>query len=65
MIKVIKNDKLNWNQVLDFKGWKNSTSDHYGVKAIPSNVLIDKEGDIIAKNIFGRRLVAKLKEVMP
>ena len=63
--KAIKDDKLNWNQVSDLKGWKNSTSDQYGIKAIPSNLLLDKNGTIIAKNLFGRKLTDKLSELMP
>jgi peroxiredoxin len=63
--KAIKDDKLNWPQVSDLQGWKNSTSDQYGIKAIPSNILLDKEGKIIAKNIFGKKLMDKLSELMP
>jgi peroxiredoxin len=62
--KAIKDDKLNWNQVSDLQGWKNSTSDQYGIKAIPSNLLLDKDGKIIAKNIFGEKLMDKLSELM-
>jgi thiol-disulfide isomerase/thioredoxin len=63
--KAIKDDKLNWNQVSDLQGWKNSTSDEYGIKAIPSNLLLDKDGKIIAKNVFGKKLTDKLSELMP
>ena len=63
--KAIKDDKLNWNQVSDLQGWKNSTSDQYGIKAIPSNLLLDKDGKIIAKNIFGKKLTDKLSGLMP
>jgi alkyl hydroperoxide reductase subunit AhpC len=63
-IKAIADDHLAWNQVSDLQGWKNATSDEYGIKAIPSNVLVDKNGVIIAKNIFGEKLVSKLKEVL-
>jgi peroxiredoxin len=62
--KAIKDDKLNWNQVSDLQGWKNSTSDQYGIKAIPSNLLLDKDGKIIAKNLFGKKLTEKLSELM-
>jgi len=62
--KAIKDDKLKWNQVSDLQGWKNSTSDQYGIKAIPSNLLLDKDGKIIAKNIFGKKLTDKLSELM-
>ncbi len=63
--KAIKDDHLDWNQVSDLKGWENSTSDMYGVKAIPSNLLLDKDGKIITKNIFGEKLIQKLSELMP
>ena len=63
--KAIKDDKLDWYQVSDLQGWKNSTSDQYGIKAIPSNLLLDKDGKIIAKNIFGKKLIDKLSELMP
>ncbi len=62
--KAIADDKLEWNQVSDLQGWKNSTSDQYGIKAIPSNVLLDKNGKIIAKNIFGKKLQDKLSEII-
>jgi len=63
-VKAIADDHLNWNQVSDLKGWQNSTSDEYGIKAIPSNLLVDTNGIIIAKNIFGNKLTQKLNEVL-
>ena len=61
--KAIKDDGLVWQQVSDLQGWKNATSDLYGIKAIPTNFLFDKDGKIIAKIIFGKKLSAKLSEV--
>jgi len=63
-LKAIKDDHLNWYQVSDLQGWKNETSDQYGIKAIPSNLLLDKDGKIIAKNIFGDKLTEKLNELL-
>jgi peroxiredoxin len=63
-VKAIADDHLDWNQVSDLKGWQNSTSNQYGIKAIPSNVLLDKNGIIVAKNVFGDKLKDKLKELM-
>lgn len=62
--KAIKDDGLNWKQVSDLKGWKNATSTLYGIKAIPSNLLLDKEGRIVAKNLFGKKLADKMAELM-
>jgi thiol-disulfide isomerase/thioredoxin len=64
-LKAISDDQLNWHQVSDLKGWGNATSESYYVKAIPSNVLLDKEGRIVAKNLFGKKLTDKLSELMP
>ncbi len=64
-VKAINDDKLFWNQVSDLKGWNNSTSEQYYIKAIPANLLLDKDGKIIAKNLFGKKLTDKLSELMP
>ena len=61
--KAIKDDGLVWNQVSDLTGWMNSTSEQYGIKAIPSNLLLDKNGIIIAKDLFGKQLADKLQEL--
>ncbi|MDQ2718597.1 MAG: AhpC/TSA family protein [Bacteroidota bacterium] len=63
-LKAIGDDHLDWHQVSDLQGWKNASSELYGIKAIPSNVLLDKNGIIIAKNIFGKKLTDKLSELM-
>lgn len=62
--KAIKDDGLAWQQVSDLQGWKNATSALYGIKAIPANLLLDTDGKIIAKNIFGKNLSDKLSEVI-
>ena len=62
--KAIVDDNLTGKEVSDLQGWKNATSDQYYIKAIPSNLLLDKEGRIIAKNLFGQKLTDKLSELM-
>lgn len=62
--KAINDDKLFWHQVSDLKGWQNETSDRFYIKAIPANFLLDKNGKIIGKNLFGEKLTEKLKELM-
>jgi peroxiredoxin len=63
-IKAIKDDKLTWNHVSDLQYWGNAAGKLYGIMSIPSNVLLDKEGKIIAKNLRGEDLHAKLAEVL-
>ncbi|GAB2809717.1 redoxin domain-containing protein [Ferruginibacter profundus] len=62
---AIVKDGLVWKQVSELKSWQNTTSDQFYIKAIPANILLDKEGRIIAKNLFGKKLQAKLAEIMP
>lgn len=61
---AIKKDGLTWQHISDLKGWQNASSEAYYIKAIPSNVLVDKEGNIIAKNLMGKKLYAKLAELL-
>jgi peroxiredoxin len=63
-LKAVDEDGLVWTQVSDLKGWNNAASDLYGVSSIPSNVLIDREGIIIGRNLRGEALLEKLKEIM-
>ena len=65
-IEAIKKDNLTWIHVSDFKEWNSPVVEQYGFgnKGIPFNVLIDKEGKIIAKGLRGKALEAKLKEIL-
>lgn len=41
---------LTWKHVSDLKYWQNAVARTYAVNSIPSTVLIDKNGTIVAKN---------------
>lgn len=62
--RAIKDDNLTWNHVSDLQGWGNAAGKLYGVMSIPANVLLDKDGKIIAKNLRGEDLLAKLAELL-
>lgn len=62
--KAIEKDGLHWTQVSDLQGWQNASSEQYYIKAIPANLLLDKEGRIVAKNLFGKKLQARLEELV-
>ncbi|MCO4291337.1 TlpA family protein disulfide reductase [Solitalea sp. MAHUQ-68] len=55
-VKAISDHQMNWVQVSDLKKWQSEPLVSYGVDAIPSNFLLDKEGKIIAKNLHGDQL---------
>ena len=62
-LKAIHDDNLTWTHVSDLKFWDNEVAKQYGIKAIPQNLLINPQGVIIAKNLRGEDLEAKLGEV--
>ncbi len=63
-MQAIQKDGLNWTQVSDLKGWESIAARDYGVEAIPANFLLDKDGKIIARDLRGPALEAKLAEVL-
>ncbi len=63
-MKAIEDDQLIWTHVSDLKFWQNSAAKLYGVNSIPSNVLLDKDGIIIGRDLRGEDLHKKLAEVL-
>tara|TARA_S200000501_G_scaffold180574_1_gene170035 strand:+ start:51 stop:563 length:513 start_codon:yes stop_codon:yes gene_type:complete len=56
-IKAINQDQLFWKyHVSDLGGWQSEGSQKYNIRSIPSNILIDGKGIIIAKNLKGPAL---------
>ena len=63
-VKGIEDDKLEeWIHVSDLKYWNSVVVPAYFIEGIPTNFLLDKEGKIIAKNLRGKDLSNKLKEI--
>lgn len=62
-LKAINEDNLTWIHLSDLKGWDCYPAQLYGVLSIPSNVLLDPDGVIIARNLKGSRLSKKLEEI--
>lgn len=63
-LKAIKDDNLNWHQISDLKFWESAAVPLYQIQGIPYNVLIDPQGKIIASELRGPALEAKLAEVL-
>ena len=63
-LQAVEKDNLTWPQVSDLKGWGNEAGKLYGITSIPANLLLDKDGKIVAKNLRGAELEAKLEELI-
>lgn len=62
-VKAIEEDKLPWLHVSDLKGWQNEVSSMFKINSIPDNILIDREGRIVARGLRGANLDQKLGEI--
>jgi len=62
-VDAIRLDNIYWNQVSDLKYWNSLVVPLYNLKELPVNYLLDPEGRIIAKNLYGDELSVKLAEI--
>jgi thiol-disulfide isomerase/thioredoxin len=62
-IQAIHADKLTWTHVSDLKYFENAVAKLYKISGIPSNMLIDPEGKIIARNLRGEGLHDALRKL--
>lgn len=61
--QAIRQDQLSWIHVSDLGFWQSSVVSQYSFQSIPFTVLVDKNGRIIAKDLRGPTLEAKLQEL--
>lgn len=62
-ITTVQEQQLPWISVSDLRGKASPALGLYNVQRLPANFLIDKEGSIVAKDIYGKSLDAKLEEL--
>ena len=63
-ITAVQEQRLPWVSVCDFKGQYSPMLRTYNVRKLPSNYLIDREGKIVAKDVYSDALVEKLKSLL-
>jgi peroxiredoxin len=64
-VKGIEQDNLGkWIHVSDLKYWNSSVVSRFNITSIPYNMLLDKDGRVIATNLRGENLMKKLAEVI-
>ena len=62
--KAVASHQMEWLQLSELKGWKESSLVPYEVTFIPANVLIGPDGKILAKNLTNEALVKKMAELI-
>lgn len=63
-LKAIEDDGLIWKHVSDLKYWNSAAAKLYGVNGIPCTYLIDQNGTIVAKKVFGDELKAEIEKLL-
>ncbi|WP_417369226.1 redoxin domain-containing protein [Flavobacterium beibuense] len=61
---AIEKDNLTWQHISNLQGWDEPIAVQYGVTSIPATVILDKNGVIVARNLRGEELKAKVKELL-
>ena len=61
---AIVKDKLSWTQVSNLKEMQDPIALQYGVTQIPTTILVDAKGKIVARDLYGDDLKEKIKEVL-
>ncbi len=60
-VEAIAKDRLEWkNHVSELQGWEAKSTYLYKISSIPSNLLIDGDGVILARDLHGNDLEAYL-----
>ncbi len=62
---AIADDHATWLHISDLTGWRSPLAAAYDVSALPASFVLDPAGRIIAKNLRGPALAAKLAELFP
>ena len=63
-VKAIADDKLDWLQISNLKFWDDAIAKDYAVESIPATFILDANGTIVAKDLRGAELEAKIAELV-
>lgn len=61
---AIAKDQLTWIQISNLKFWQDPIAELYQVSSIPNTLILDGTGKIIAKDLRGAELDAKIAELL-
>ena len=67
LLKYIEENEIEWPNIFDADDSdsdRKALAERYGVNAIPTTFLLDKEGRVVAKNLHGAKLKEKIEAVL-
>jgi len=62
--EAIAKDGLVWNHVSNLKFWQDPIAELYNIKSIPATFIVDENGKIIARDLRGEQLRAKIASLL-
>lgn len=63
-LQAIRADGLSWPQVSDLRGGAGATANIYDISDLPRNVLIDRTGNIYARDLHGPELIEAVEYLL-
>ncbi|WP_339755901.1 TlpA disulfide reductase family protein, partial [uncultured Winogradskyella sp.] len=63
-LDAIEKDKLTWNHVSNLKYFNDPVAQLYNISSIPATYILDSTGIIVDKNLRGRALENRIKELL-
>ncbi|MCD8072619.1 MAG: TlpA family protein disulfide reductase [Alistipes sp.] len=63
-ILAVQDQKLPWITVSDFKGSGSRAVTLYNVQQVPANFIIDRQGNIVGRDLWGDALEKRIKELL-
>lgn len=63
-LKAIEDDKLTWHHVSNLQYFNDPVAQLYQIRSIPATYILDSNGTIVAKNLRGPALEAKIAELL-
>ena len=62
--EAIAKDQLAWAQVSNLKFWDEPIAKQYQVESIPATFILDADGKVVARDLRGEELRAKIIELL-
>jgi len=62
--KAIKADRITWLQVNEKGGWDAPVANQWKIEQIPTTYLLDKKGNIVARDLEGKQLEKTIRELL-
>ncbi len=63
-ILAVQNQRLPWTTVCDFKGNDSPAVRQYNISRMPTNFLLDRRGNIVARDLYGEDLAREVRKLL-